>query len=246
MNGLLYEDIVKKIEKQIHNGDYCDGEKLPSQRELAIQYDVSRNVVREAIGSLREKGFIVVKPGKGVYVKKPDNTIVAETLKRVLQNNDSTSEDLLEVREELEVSITRKAVQKATPDNIEFLKGIYQRMEEKKHHINQFVEEDANFHMALAEATQNRIFLMFISSFYELTEKSLFALTRLTPYSTIEAQKHHLQLIRAIELKDEQLAVQTMKEHIDLLRKEVSLCKKKICYNGQKSGSNLRFHEGTP
>jgi GntR family transcriptional repressor for pyruvate dehydrogenase complex len=99
-------------------------------------------------------------------------------------------------------------------------------MESRKHHIKQFIEEDANFHLALAEATRNRVFRSLIDSFYELTEGSIFALTRLTPYSVVDAQKHHYGLIRAIETRNENLAVATIHHHIDLLRSEMELLKK--------------------
>lgn len=226
MNRLLYEEIAQKIEDQIQQGAFKDGEKLPSERELAAEYAVSRNVIREAIGTLREKGFIIVKPGRGAYVTEWNNGIVTETLKRMLRSDDSTGEDILEVREALEVAIIRKAVQKATRENINTLKAIYDNMEARKHHIKQFIEEDANFHLALAEATQNRVFRSLIQSFYELTEGSIFALTRFTPYSVVDAQKHHYDLIHAVKTRNENLAVATIHHHIDLLRSEVELLKK--------------------
>jgi len=226
MNRLLYEEIAQKIEDQIQQGAFKDGEKLPSERELATEYTVSRNVIREAIGTLREKGFIVVKPGRGAYVTKWNNGIVTETLKRMLRSDDSTGEDILEVREALEVAIMRKAVRKATKESLDILKTIYDNMEARKHDLNRFIEEDANFHLALAEATQNRVFRSLIHSFYELTEGSIFALTRFTPYSIVDAQKHHYDLIRSIQTRNENLAVSTIHHHIDLLRSEVKLLKK--------------------
>ncbi|HEU5140269.1 MAG TPA: FadR/GntR family transcriptional regulator [Bacillales bacterium] len=226
MNRLLYEEIVQKIEEQIYKGSLEDGDKLPSERELAEEFAVSRNVIREAIGTLREKGFIVVRQGKGAYVTKQNNGVVTETLSRMLRGDDSTGEDILEVREALEIAIIRKAVHKASPANIEMLKSIYGKMEDKKQYVNQFIEEDAGFHRTLAEATQNRIFPLLIDSFYELTEGSIFSLTQLTPYSVDDAQNHHWDLIKAIEGGDEESAVSTIQGHIELLRKEVAVLKK--------------------
>ncbi|HET7579475.1 MAG TPA: FadR/GntR family transcriptional regulator [Bacillales bacterium] len=225
MNRLLYEDIVQKIEEQIYKGHLKEGEKLPSERELAAEHAVSRNVIREAIGTLREKGFIVVKQGKGAYVTKWNKEIVTDTLKRMLRTDDSTGEDILEVRESLETAIIRKAVHVASPDNIENLKKIYKSMETHKKYVDRFIEMDAEFHMALAESTQNRIFPLLIHSFHEMTEGSIFALTRFTPYSVENAQKHHHDLIRALETRNERLAVSTIQDHIDLLRIEMAQLK---------------------
>lgn len=67
---MLYEHIATQIEKQIQRGFLTDGEKLPSERELVTVYHVSGNVVREAIGALREKGLVNVRPGKDAYVSE--------------------------------------------------------------------------------------------------------------------------------------------------------------------------------
>lgn len=225
MNQLLYEEIVQKIEKQIYDGDYEDGDKLPSERELSGEHLVSRNVIREAIGALREKGLIVVKPGKGAYVTKNNNGMVTETLKRMLKSDDSTGEDILEVRESLEIVILRKAVHQASPGDIACLKSIYEKMDSCKHDVNAFVEEDASFHMTFAKATQNRIFPLLYDAFYEFTEGSVFALTRFAPYSVKDAQRHHQKLIIAVETGNEDLAITTIKQHIDLLRKEMTFLK---------------------
>lgn len=225
MNRLLYEDIAHKIEDQIQQGNFQDGEKLPSERELTSTYNVSRNVIREAIGSLREKGFVDVKPGKGAYVTKFNKGVFTETLKRMLRSDDSTGEDILEVREEMETAIIRKAVQKATTENVETLKKIYKKMQKHSRDVDQFIEEDAHFHMTLAESTQNRVFVMLMHSFFELTERSIFAVTRLTPYSIADAQHDHRSLIQAIETENEDLAVSTIEHHMNLLRNEVELLK---------------------
>jgi len=125
----LYTDIVREIKSQIYNGILLEGDKLPSERELSTQYNVSRNVVREAIGALRANGLIKVQAGKGTYVLEPSPTIVTDTLERIMNDFDITIEEILEVREELEVSIIRKAVSSASDSDIEHLKTVYENME---------------------------------------------------------------------------------------------------------------------
>lgn len=225
MNRLLYEDIAHQIEGLIQQGTFQNGEKLPSEREWASNYQVSRNVIREVIGSLREKGFVEVKAGKGAYVTKPDSGVFTQTLKRMLRSDDSTGEDVLEVREEMETAIIRKAAQKATTENVGALKKTYENMQRNSRDVDLFIEEDARFHMTLAQATQNRVFVMLMDSFFELTERSIFAVTRLTPYSIADAQHDHWKLIQAIETGDEGLAVTTLTHHMNLLRDEVALLK---------------------
>ena len=64
----LYEQIVQQIEDSIHKGALKEGEQLPAERELALQFGVSRTAVREAVKALREKGLVEAFPGKGTFV----------------------------------------------------------------------------------------------------------------------------------------------------------------------------------
>lgn len=226
MHRLLYEDIAQEIEDQIHQGVYKEGDKLPSERELAEEYGVSRNVIREVISTLREHGYAIVKPGKGAYITKLNNIVVTETLKRMLRSDDPTSEEILEVREDLEIVIIRKAVQKRKVQDIEELKKVYNKMERSKYFVNQFIKDDSYFHITLAKATQNNIYPLLIQSLFDITEGSIFTLTRLIPYSVDDAQSHHSDLIQAIETMNEHLAVSTIENHMNLLRNEVALLKK--------------------
>lgn len=225
MENLLYSDIVKEIEKKIMTNELQEDSKLPSEREMAAQFDVSRNVVREALTELRVKGLVTIKPGKGVYVTKPSEDIVTESLQRVLRTNDVTLENILDVREKLEIMITEKAVEQASPDCISELKQIYEQMEVNKHLVQRYIEKDAEFHLKIAKATQNKALYVLVHSFFNLTERELFGITAYTPESVYDAQRHHALLIEAIETKNKEKAVSVIKEHMGLLREEIKMLK---------------------
>ncbi len=220
MSEALYLDIVADIEARILEGVLGEGDKLPSERVLSKELHVSRHVVREAFRVLEEKGFLSIQQGKGVYVRKPQEDIVAESLKRILHNDQTSAEEILEVREILELSIIQMAVKRASKQDLDRLKKIYKRMEEKKNYISEFLVEDFNFHLALANATQNRVFAVLAKSFFELTGNSLFDVTKYMKTVKI-AQQHHDQLIQAIESRDQTLAVAVMKDHMNEIRNEL-------------------------
>ncbi|GIN89329.1 GntR family transcriptional regulator [Siminovitchia terrae] len=223
MDNLLYSDIVRELEKKIMTNELKEESKLPSERELAAHYDVSRNVVREALTELRVKGLVTIKPGKGVYVTKPNEDIVTESLHRVLHSNDVTLENILDVREKLEIMIIEQAVEKASPSCISELKKIYGQMEENKHLVHKYIENDAEFHLKVAKATQNKALYVLIHSFFDLTNRELFRITTYTPASVYDAQRQHALLIDAIETKNRELAVSVIKEHMGLLREEIKM-----------------------
>lgn len=223
----LYTDIVIYVKKQIDNGILQEGDKLPSERELSISFEVSRNVVREAIGVLRVKGLINVQVGKGAYVTKPNPTLITETLERIMKNYNTTIENIIEVREELEKSIISKAVLYATTNDIEKLYEIYEEMEKNKLNVNKYIKLDMEFHVLLAQCTKNPLFYILLTSFLEMTQHVLFEFTRFIPTSIVQAQEHHLELIKAIDKKDEELAVRLVVSHIQVLRDETIILKGK-------------------
>ncbi|WP_042349404.1 FadR/GntR family transcriptional regulator [Bacillus massiliigorillae] len=229
-HDLLYIDIAVEIENKIYEGVYKKGDKLPSERELTNTYEVSRNVIRQAITSLREKGLVTVKPGKGAYVTELEDSIVGESLLKVMQKYDYSVEDILEVREELERLIVTKAIERATSTDIEKLKQVYNRMEKNKNSLNEFLEEDMNFHMAIAESTHNPIFFILIQSFFEMTDHFSFAVSKFTKdlmdIHTVVLEQHN-HLIEAIEKKDKQLAQSIMQEHLNVTKEEVAFLKSK-------------------
>ncbi|MFD1706164.1 FadR/GntR family transcriptional regulator [Siminovitchia sediminis] len=231
MDNLLYSDIVRELEKKIMTHEFQENHKLPSERELAAHYRVSRNVVREALTELRVKGLVEIKPGKGVYVTKPNEDIVTESLQRVLHTNGVTLENILDVREQLEILIIETAVENARPKGVEELRKIFLEMDRSKRNIQKFIECDAEFHLKLAQSTENKALYVLIHSFFDLTERELFNITTYTPSSVHEAQEHHAQLLEAVETRDKKLAVSTIKKHMGLLRDEIKMLKEQGLLN---------------
>ncbi|MFJ8244800.1 FadR/GntR family transcriptional regulator [Peribacillus asahii] len=227
IGNLLYFEVALEIENKINAGIYEEGEKLPSERELTRDYNVSRNVIRQALTILREKGLITIKPGKGAYITKIKDTLVTETLKRVIDKYDSSIEDIQEVRRELELLVIKLAVKKASSDNVKELKRICKQMDGDIS-TSSFLEWDLKFHKALASSTQNPIFSVLVNSFFDMTEHSTFLLTNYTSsfINVMEkAQEHHWMLIESIELRDVDRAILVMKEHMNLFGEEINLLK---------------------
>jgi DNA-binding FadR family transcriptional regulator len=227
MKKLLYVDIVSSIESEIVNGKFSEGSRLSSERELAAQFNVSRNVVREAIKVLNEKGFVDIQVGRGVFVKKPEPKLVSESLERVLDTSITGMEEILEVREVLELAIIKRVILQATDEDIFRLKNVYQKMDLKKFHVNEFVELDALFHLELAKATKNNVFNILSTSFSELSNKVI-QLTIYNPMSVDIAQEQHWQLIEAIENRDVTYGEKVMRIHIEAARKDIQILKNHI------------------
>ncbi|RST77305.1 FadR family transcriptional regulator [Siminovitchia acidinfaciens] len=223
----LFNSVILDIEEKINNGELKEGDKLPSERELTRAYEISRHGVRQALTVLKEKGLIKITPGKGAYITSYNEDILTESFKRVVQKYDSTIEEILEVREELELSVISKAISKATQKDIDELIGICKEMDQVID-VSGFLESDLKFHKALADSTQNRILAALVHSFFEMTEESPFLLTKYTSNFldiVTTAQKQHWIMIEALETRNLDLAIQTMTEHMELFKEEVDLLK---------------------
>ena len=77
MRDALSTKIASELCARIQSGELKENDKLPSERILASQYDVSRNVIRESIKMLVEKNLVINIPGKGNYVSRPTQSSIA-------------------------------------------------------------------------------------------------------------------------------------------------------------------------
>ena len=110
----LFEQIVQQIENSILKGTLKEGDQLPAERELALQFGVSRTAVREAVKTLREKGLVEAYPGRGTFVTKGTSHSFRQTLDRMMRSEPSEgAANLTEVRNILEPEIAALAAERA-------------------------------------------------------------------------------------------------------------------------------------
>ncbi len=224
---LLYTEIVSELESKINNNEIKEGEKLPSERELASHYDVSRSVIREALGVLRENGLVTVHAGRGAYATKPNPIMITDSFERIMKYYNTSIEEILEVREELEKIIVLKVVHAATEEDIKQMYAIYNEMEDCKYKLEEFTKLDEELHKQLAKSTNNPIYHLLLSSFIDMTQKILFQITFMFPHSSKEAQEQHLALIKAIENRDETEAEKIIVDHMEVIRSEIKILREK-------------------
>lgn len=223
---LLYTEIASNLETQILNDEIKEGDKLPSERELSIKYGVSRNVIREAIGVLRGKGLVKVHAGRGAYATKPNSLVLTSGLESVMKYYNTSIEEILDVREDLEKAIIRKVIQAASKKDIEEMYKIYHQMEDNKLNLGEFTKLDIELHKLFAKSTNNSIYHLLLSSFIDMTQKVVFQTTIMFPNSTDTAQEQHLALIQAIENRDEIKAKDVIISHMETIRSEIKALRK--------------------
>ena len=148
--------IANRLRAQIVSGELPPGTKLPGHRDLAAAHAVSVGSMREAISMLISNGLIETRAGRGTYVAaslragqpRPGVPLLREEV-----------EELTEARRVIEVQLAALAAERATPEQIEALRGATERMEAAAANPYEYPEADVDFHLELAAAAGNRYLL---------------------------------------------------------------------------------------
>ena len=217
----LYEQIVEQIEASVLNGALKPGEQLPPERELAQRFGVSRTAVREAINALREKGLVEAFPGRGTFIT--DDVTARRMRHSIVQAARLTQADglasLVEVRELLEPEIASRAAARATDRDVAALREAVVQMDANLGDPDAFVEADLDFHLALAEASQNSIFLTLIDSIVGLLREQRRRIS-FVPGGPEHGQRHHKRILAAIEARDAEAAREATRDHMKQVRRD--------------------------
>jgi GntR family transcriptional repressor for pyruvate dehydrogenase complex len=174
----LSDDIVEQLERMILEGTLRAGERLPAERALAEQFGVSRPSLREAIQKLTAKGLLISRQGGGNYVVESLGSTFSDPLLHLLESSADAQRDLLEFRHTLEASCAYYAAIRATDvdrarlrEAFDALQDCYARVDEVSR-----AEEgaaDANFHLAIAEASHNAVLLHTIRGLFDLLRRNV-------------------------------------------------------------------------
>lgn len=210
----LYQDIVEQIQRRIIQGDLKPGDRLPAERELAEDFDVSRTAVREAIKSLAEKDLIEIQVGRGTFVKVPSPDRVADTINVLLQVARGSTNDLQVARQILEVPIARLAASNRKQEHLDRLSSLIDTMESEIDSPKAFVKADTDFHGELARATSNPVLHVLIHPIISLLrDEQTFAVDYQTAFEA--ALTSHREIYEHVESQNPEKAGASMRSHLE-------------------------------
>ena len=172
----LYEDIVQQFSSLIQQGVLKPGERLPSERVLAEQLQVSRSSVREAIRSMELQGLVISKRGSGTFIDT-DNlesmvALIASTLTSGADTGADNLRHIFEMRHVLEPQIAALAAQRANEQEVAELKGILEEQVREIADGGTGVDADTSFHFAMASATHNSALVKVVSAVEDILRRS--------------------------------------------------------------------------
>lgn len=210
----LYEQIIEQIQNLVLAGTLRPGDKLPSERELAEQFGVSRTAVREAVKALREKGLVEIRPGRGTFITDSTSEVMRDSLdfmvKAGLINGVS---NLNEVRTLLEPGIAAMAAERITEADIQTLEQLIKTMDGAMDDADAFAEADLEFHLTLAGATQNRLIPILLDPIVDILREHRKRVFQVEG-GPQRGHYHHQRILAAIKQRNPAAARQAMQEHL--------------------------------
>ncbi|MBO9622930.1 MAG: FadR family transcriptional regulator [Sphingomonas sp.] len=210
----LYQAIAEKIAEAIAHGRFPAGSRLPSERELAEDFDVSRPTIREAMIALEIRGLVEARHGSGIYVTNRPATGLSPEL-------DVGAFELIEARVLFEGEAAALAATSIDAPALAELDGLLDRMEAEGPDA---LDADRHFHLLVAEATGNSLVRSVVEMLWEARERSplcrnMFARARregVTP----RVGEHRL-IVEALKARDPQRARETMRAHLSRVTEDL-------------------------
>ncbi|MBI3976970.1 MAG: FadR family transcriptional regulator [Chloroflexi bacterium] len=210
----LHEQIAESLHALIAEGRLKPGDALPPERDLAARFGVSRVTVREALRDLQLWGLVETRQGGGNYVCELSLAHVVGPLATILQHHRKLSAELLDARATFEPAICGLAAQRCTDADLARLDAILQRQAQRVQSGEVAVEEDSEFHLALAEATGNRIVVQVIQTINGLLLES-HQRSLQTPGRAQRSLAGHRRILAALRSRDADEAHRAMFDHIE-------------------------------
>ena len=219
----LYEQIANQLEELIIANKLQPGDRLPSERELAERLGVGRPAIREATRVLQDRGLVELKPGSGTYVCELSNSAISQSIERFFSSQQSPVLELQEIREIMEPELAALAAERATPQDIERMEQALAYIEADPSDLDRYIEGDAEFHITLVEAAQNKM----LSAIYAPMIAMMKDAIREVTLHMVEAGQHdpgrHREILEPIKARRPEEARRAAREHLKGFRKVSSL-----------------------
>ncbi len=214
--------VYRQLVSLIATGRLKPGERLPSERAMAMEMGVSRQSVREAIHRARAEGLLESRQGGGTFVISSLKANLNPPLSIILEGQAENIFEFLEIRRLIEAWCAERASSEATRGDLRRMKGFLSKMEQVKPPEEAWEKADLEFHSAIAAATHNVIAMHLMKGL----EESFHAYFKMKQFTTRSERKEdllkqHKAIFEAIREGDGKSAKARMLEHLDYVREMI-------------------------
>jgi len=215
------EQVEVQLREAITSSHFKRGERLPSEAELAAEFQVSRSTVREALRALVSEGLISKVPGAsgGSFVETVDHqsleTQLSQSMETILKLGSVTFTEVAAVRELLEIPSARLAAANRGDQQLVELEGVIERERGVGVEDPEVTDLDISFHSLVAAAGHNRVLSSFVSALHQATRPVHYL--QLGPDAGRETVRQHAEIVAAIAAQDVDGAGTAMAAHLEYL-----------------------------
>lgn len=208
--------LAAELRKRIIDGEFENGDPLPVERDLVLQTGLSRSSVREALRILETEGLVQTKPGRygGTVVNLPSAELLVGQVNLFVRGRRIARQEIVTAREAIEPALARLAALNRNADDLADLARISDALEAAIDDLPRFLEENANWHLAIAVASHNEILCAFMKSITHLILDS----TEVDDVTSDDVRKAviqaHRSILLAIRQGDPDAAQRRMSRHV--------------------------------
>lgn len=219
----LGEQVALQLASMIAERYWKAGERLPPEPELCEVLNVGRSTLREALKSLAFIGLVRIRAGDGTYVAEQSRGLLNRILAKGLLKTEKDLADVCETRILLETELAALAAARASDADLEALEGLLRQGEENlKGSPGRYIQSDLEFHLAVAQCSQNNLLPRLLFDIRELLVEWIQKSQEL-PGVRENAQEQHGRIFQAIADRNPGAARNEMRAHLETFQKAYQL-----------------------
>ncbi|HLJ71707.1 MAG TPA: FadR/GntR family transcriptional regulator [Roseiarcus sp.] len=217
-SGGLVDQVMTAIKQRMRAERLAQGDPLPSENALALEFGVSRAVVREAFRSLAALKLIDIGNGRRARVAAIDPAVLGLILDHAVHTNQITIQQIYDVRRTIEMRTVALAALRRSADEADAIKALADAMARDFGARDQVMAHDIAFHEAIARASRNPLFALIVGSFHIVTRQTwgIGWTSRPNDAERMASVACHGAIARAIAEREPRVASAAMADHFDL------------------------------
>ena len=221
-NEFAVDFVINTFKDLLVRKELKPGDKIPSETELAKIMSVSRGSIREAMKILSSFGLVDIRRGDGTYIPSTGDSVPIDSVLFSFILTQPTEEEIYELRMLIEKDVMNLAIKKVTDSDLQTLQESIDKMKraaEEKNDYHYLASLDLEFHEKLADVTKNRLVKKIYSLIMSFFAPSVQESHRNQGYNAARAISVHEDMLKALKLRDMNLAAEAVKSSVDTWEK---------------------------
>lgn len=215
-----YSNVIQYIKDLVESGKLKEGDKLPTEREMSLDLNLSRNSIREALRTMETLGIIESKQGSGNYLVGNVGKTFKETLIMMLLMSKINYQDINQVRRAIELQAFQIALNNINDEQLQTMNDRLVSLEHAKD--DEMIKRDREFHHELVAITKNSVMIAIMEAMADVFEDGISH--NLQGMSEKERQKemlYHKEIAESLQKQDLKAGLRALTKHYDLIDKNL-------------------------